>query len=289
MVPIQRPTPFSILLRVARQFTATIQGRIGFLLIGMNVVIFVVGPYLAPYDPIETGVGPSAEAPSPSHLLGTDTLGRDILSRFLHGGATILFVPLAAVTLAFLIGGALGMASGYIGGLFGNLVARLLDVTLPIPPLLVALVVIARFGGQLWVMVAIVAAVYAPRIARILRAAVQNLTTMEYVLAAEARGESQTAIIFGEIIPNILAPLLVEYGMRLNFAVSFISSLNFLGLGVQPPSSNWALMVSESTTLIPTNPAGALAPMLGLTSLVVGINFLMDSLTQYLSDETSRV
>lgn len=284
-VDIAAPTRLGRFGRALRDVLATPQGVLGAVMIGVVVGVIAIGPFVTPYDPTAIGVGIPAQGPSTEHLLGTDALGRDVLSRFLTGGASVVAVPLAAVTLAFLVGGLAGLVFGYRGG-FGDLaVTRVVDVLLPIPTLLVALLLIAQLGGSVGVLVIVVGAVFAPRVARVLRGAVQNVRSMEYVQAAEVRGERQRTVIFREVLPNMAGPALVEYGVRVNYAVVFVASLNFLGFAAQPPSSNWGLMIAEGRDIIAANPCAALVPAAAIGVLVVGINLLTDAATQHLSRE----
>jgi len=285
-VDLGAPSRAAGFARALAEVVRTTEGKIGLVLVGAIALLFVVGPFVAPEDPARVGVAVPAEGPSREQLLGADELGRDVLSRLLTGGVSVITVPFFAVTLAFVVAGAIGMTAAYAGGWLDRITVRLVDVMLPIPPLLVALVVLTSTSGGFLVMSLVVGLVFVPRMTRILRGAAQSAMTTDYVLAAEGRGEPRRRIVFAEIMPNMAAPLLVEYGIRLNFAVVFIASLNFLGFGAEPPSSNWALMISESVAILHANPAAAIAPMVALAALVVGINFLTDAATQVLSPET---
>ncbi len=260
-----------------RQVLATRQGLIGSVLVLILLFVAFFGRFFAPYSSTAIGVGIPASKPSSAHLFGTDELGRDVFSRFLTGGLGVVAVPLVAVTIAFCIGGTLGMFFGYRGGTGDKILTRVLDVLMPIPSLLVALLMIARFGTSVIVVVLIIAVIFSSRIARVMRGATQSLAQMEYVLAAEARGEAQRTVVFSEMLPNLTAPALVEFGVRVNFAIVFVASLNFLGLASQPPSSNWGVMAADGLNLISSNPVGALAPAVAIGLLVVGINLLTDS------------
>lgn len=271
----------------ARAVFGTTQGAVGAILVLGIVLIVVVGPFIAPFDPTRIGVGVPATGPAADHLLGTDDLGRDIWSRFLTGGAELLVIPILAVTLAFAVGAALGLFFGYVGGRGDQAVMRVVDILLPIPTLLVALVLLARFGGSRGSLIVIVAFVFIPRIVRILRGAVQNIRSTEYVLASEARGERARTVVFRELMPNVAGPMLVEYGIRVNFAITFVAALNFLGLAAQPPSSNWGLMIAGGRSLIEANPAASLAPVFAIAILVIGINLLTDALAQRYSRDLS--
>jgi peptide/nickel transport system permease protein len=219
--------------------------------------------------------------PSGAHLLGTDYLGRDVLSRFLDGGMSVIVLPLVAVALALAIGSAVGLVSGYVGGMLDAIVVRVVDVLLSIPNFLVVIVIIAGFGTGEQVVVLAVAFVYAPSISRVIRAATQAVAPREFVLAAKARGDSLSWIVFREIAPNIVPTLLVEIAVRLTFGILFIASLSFLGLGVQPPSPNWGVMVAENSDLLSTQPYSVLVPAGAIAVLAISINLLADAMTRF--------
>lgn len=253
-------------------------GTLLILLLGL----VVVGPHVTPYDP--TAIGPTPLAyPSPQHLLGTDSFGRDILSRVLAGGGTVILLPLVAVAAAMTVAVIVGLVSGYLGGVIDGVISRVVDVVLSLPSYLTVLVVLSAFGSGNTVVVAAVAIVYAPYIIRVLRAATQTVAPREFVLAAVARGESLPWILFREILPNIGPTLLVEIALRLTYAVIFIASLSFLGLGVRPPAPNWAVMVSENRILLLTDPIVELVPAALIGVLAISINLLADALTQHFS------
>ena len=208
-----------------RAIFGTRDGRVGSALIAIVVAVALVGPALAPESPERTGVGPPSQGPSSAHPLGTDGRGSDVLSRVLSGGRRTVVLPLIATAVAFLVGGMIGITLGYLGGrpdLFG---ARVIDVLLGLPPLLVVLVILAGFGAGSGVVVIAVSLVFAPRIARILRGATQGVSTQDYVKAAQARGESTRGIVLWEVAPNITPTMLVEFALRLTYAIIFIASL----------------------------------------------------------------
>jgi peptide/nickel transport system permease protein len=247
------------------------------------------GPLVAPDDPNAISPHPGA-APSAAHLLGTDLLGRDVLSRVLDGGGTVIVLPLITVSVALAIATALGVLSGYRGGWLDLIVTRAIDVQLAIPGVLLVLLVISGFGRGDLVVVAAVALVEIPRFARVLRAATQAIAPRDYVLHARARGESLRWIICGEILPNILPTLLVEAALGLTAAVLAIASLTFLGVGIQQPTANWAVMVSENRSLLFTHPLGAvIVPALLIALLATAINLIADGLTQVFGGREAEV
>jgi peptide/nickel transport system permease protein len=270
-----------------RAFLSITEGAIGTALLAAMLLLVIVGPYLTPFSPDEVAVAAPAEHPSSAHWLGTDLLGRDVLSRFLSGGRSVLLLPLVSVGIAIVLACVIGLISGYLGGRVDALVTRLIDVLLAIPSFLFVLVIIAGFGTGNVVVVLAVATVYTPSIARVLRGATQAVRPREFVLAARARGDSVWWIAFREILPNISATLLVEVALRLTFAIMFIASLSFLGLGVQPPSSNWGVLVGENRALLYQQPWAIIVPALGIGLLAIAVNLISDALSQYFGDEGS--
>jgi len=259
------------------------QGRIG---VGIGaIVLFVIifGRFFTPYPPNAVGVGGGTTNPSSEHLLGTDALGRDTLSRLLVGGTTIILIPLIAVGLAWVIGGTLGMLGAYKGGRIDGLITRGFDLLLSLPPLLIVLVAIAALGTSNLVLVITIMLVYLPRMGRLVRGAAQGVITNEYVAAAQARGERTRAILFREVLPNILAPTTADFALRITYGVIFVATLNFLGLGVQPPNADWGVMVSEGRGFINIAPVATLAPAAAIALLSIALNLIADALTQHVT------
>jgi peptide/nickel transport system permease protein len=263
-----------------RRFFRIPSAVIGTAGVALIVAISVVGPMVAPDNPYAINYVPLL-GPSRAHLLGTDLLGRDVWSRFLTGGSSVILLPLIAVSAALVLGCVVGLLAGYLGGWTDTIVTRIADIVLALPPFLLVLVIIAGFGTGENVIVIAVAAVYTPSIMRVIRSAAQTLVPREFVLAARARGDSVWWITFREIAPNVVPTLLVEVALRLTFAVMFIASLSFLGLGVQPPSSNWGVMVAENRDLLFTQPLPVLVPAAAVAVLAISINLIADALTIY--------
>ena len=271
-----------------RTLITSFEGRLGLALGAVMLALIAFGRFLTPYDPTEIGTGPSAAGPSADHLLGTDHLGRDVLSRFLAGGDTILIVPFIAVTLAFIAGGGLGMLGGYLRGWPDALITRTFDLLLTLPPLLLVLVIIAGVGTSNLVLVVTVALVFLPRVGRVLRGATQAVVTNDYVAAAQARGERTWAILVREVLPNIAAPAIADFALRITYGVIFVATLNFLGLGAQPPEPDWGLMVAESRNFLSVAPWATLAPAAGIAALSISFNLIADALTRHLTREAAR-
>jgi peptide/nickel transport system permease protein len=257
-------------------------GRIGLALVSVGLTVAVVGPFVAPFR-YTALVGPILQGPSAKHMLGTDQLGRDVFSRVLYGGRSVLLLPVCAVTLAFATGGILGLLAGYRGGRTDQVVTRVADLLMSVPPLLLVMVLVIPLGTSDAVLIATTGIWFSPRIVRIVRAATASVCAKDYVLAARVRGESTVSILWHEVIPNITGTLLAELALRLNYAIIFITTLNFLGLGVQPPSSDWGLMVSEGRLFLGHRPLISIVPALMIGALAIGVNLLSDQIAAHLA------
>jgi peptide/nickel transport system permease protein len=264
------------------------EGRIGLGLAVVMLFIIAFGRFFAPYDPTEIGVGVPTSGASADHWFGTDHLGRDVFSRFLWGGDTIVLVPLAAVILAFVVGGGFGMLGAYAGGRTDGVITRTFDLLLTLPPLLLVLVIIAGLGKSSVVLVLTVALVFLPRVGRIVRGATQAVVTQDYVAAAQARGEHTHSILAREVLPNIAAPAIADFALRITYGVIFVATLNFLGLGAQPPDPDWGLMVADGRAYLSVAPLATLGPATGIALLSIAFNLVADALTRHLTREASR-
>ena len=272
-----------------RAVLTSTEGRIG---IGIGlIVLFVIvfGRFFTPYNPDAINLGPPTANPSWSHLLGTDALGRDVLSRLLVGGGAIILIPLIGVTIAWVIGLTLGMLGVYKGGVVDSLITRFLDLLLTLPPLLIVLTLIAGAGSSDVVLVGSLVLVYTPRMARIARGATQAVVTSEYVQAAQARGERTYAILFREVLPNIISPTVADFALRITYGVIFIATLNFLGLGVQPPKSDWGVMIHDHYGFFNLAPVATLAPAAAIALLSIALNLIADALTQHVTHGSREV
>lgn len=245
------------------------------------VLLAVVGPYVSPYSPTQP-IGDPLSGPSSGALLGTDFLGRDVLSRLLHGGGSVLGLAAAATALAYGAGLAIGLVAGYSRSIADPLLMRAVDVMLAFPPLLFLLVLITGAGSSVGALILGVAVIQAPAISRIVRTATLEVSVRGYVEAAVARGERSVAVITREVLPNILAPVLVDAGLRFTFSILIIASVNFLGLGLQPPSSDWARMIGENREYISLNAFAVVAPAGMIGILTIGINLVGDAIARSL-------
>jgi len=266
-----------------RQFRLALRtpaGRIGLPLVLLHLLLALIGPWLAPYPATEFHVEHQLEGPSAQFWLGTDQFGRDIFSRVLTGARSIIAISAAGAALGVVAGTVVGMGSGYKGGKTDEVVMRVMDGLMSFPSLLLALLVLTSLGASAVNIVLTIGIVFTPRVARVMRSSTLALKTLEFVQSARMRGESQAYIVFREILPNALPVLAVEASVRLSYAILMASSLGFLGLGVQPPSPDWGLMISESRRFIQVAPWVALAPAIAVASLVVGVNLLTDGMRQ---------
>jgi len=254
-------------------------GRIGLPLVLLHLIIALAGPWLAPYAPTAF-VGSQLEPPSWQFLMGTDQFGRDILSRVMSGAGSIIAVSVAGAALGIALGTLVGMASGYKGGRTDEVVMRVMDGLMSFPSLLMALLVLTSLGANAANIVLTIGVVFTAPVSRVMRSITLSLKTQEFVQSARMRGEPVPYIIFREILPNTLPVLAVEGSVRLSYAILLASSLGFLGLGVQPPSPDWGLMISESRRFIVVAPWVALAPAVAVATLIVGVNLLTDGIRQ---------
>jgi peptide/nickel transport system permease protein len=263
------------------RFLTTPSGIAGVTITALVVAIALFGKYLAPHDPTAP-IGLPLAGSSGTAPLGTDVLGRDVLSRLLYGGRSVIGLAAAATLLAYAIGLTIGLVAGYSRSLVDPLLMRTVDVLLAFPPLLFLLVLITGAGTGVGVLIVGVAAIQAPGVSRIVRTATLEVSVRGYVEAAVARGERTFAVLAREVLPNILAPVLVDAGLRFTYSILIIASVNFLGLGLQPPSSDWALMISDNRQYISLNPWSVLAPALMIGMLTVGVNLTGDAVARSL-------
>src|SRR6185437_1871398 len=234
-----------------------------------------------PHSPTQP-VGTPLSGPRSGALLGTDYLGRDVLSRVLYGGRSVLGLAAAATILAYVLGLSIGLIAGYRRSFIDPLLMRTVDVMLCFPPLLFLLVLIAGAGSSVAVMIIGVALVQAPQISRIVRTATLEVSVAGYVEAAVARGERAPSVIVREVLPNILGPVLVDAGLRFTYSILIIASVNFLGLGLQPPNSDWALMIGENRSYLAVNSLAVLAPAAMIAILTIGVNLTGDAVARSL-------
>jgi peptide/nickel transport system permease protein len=248
---------------------------IGLLIVIFWIVVACLAPLLAPYGP-NAIVGKNVSPPSSTNLLGTDNLGRDILSRTLWGARPILVLAPIAVLIATVLGVALGLFAGYMGGAGDDILMRILDAAMAFPTLLLYLIIIAAVGPSKINVVLAIAIAGFPGVARLVRSMVLDVKNREFVAAARLRGESTSYILFREIMPNCMGPVFIDACLRVGYAAFAIGTLGFLGLGLPPPDPDWGKMVADGRVWIITAPWIVLVPALAISSLVVGLNLFAD-------------
>lgn len=249
--------------------------KLGLLIVVAYVVIAILAPVIAPYGEGQI-VGSEFDPWSPKFPLGTDNLGRDMLSRLIFGARNTIGIAFASTVLAFSIGGLLGLLSSAAGGWIDQVLSRLVDVLMAVPQLIFAMFLLTIFGMSIPVLIAVIALLDATRIFRLSRALGMNVAVMDFVEAAKARGEGRWWIIRREILPNVMAPLVAEFGLRFCFVFLLISALSFLGLGIQPPSADWGSMVRDNATLITYGDITPLLPAAAIAILTIGVNYVVD-------------
>jgi len=252
-----------------------VSAMIGLFLTGLFLFTALFADFIAPY-PLDAVLGGVWESPSDKFWLGTDTIGRDILSRMIYGGQITIFVALLSSLLAFGLGSFLGFLAAVRGGWVDQVLSRIVDLMMAIPSLIVALVVLSVLPISLPVLIVVMGLLDATRVFRLSRAVAMDIAVMDYVEAARLRGEGQLWVIFREILPNALSPLVAEFGLRFIFAVLFISTLSFLGLGIQPPLADWGGMVKENKDGLVYGKAAALMPALAIALLAISVNLVAD-------------
>jgi peptide/nickel transport system permease protein len=266
---------FSEVWRRLRRNRAAVIGGVVVLLF---IAIAILAPLIAPYDPNEGDLTQRLRSFSREHLLGTDALGRDLLSRVIYGARISLEIQIVSVSLALVIGTLLGMVGGYYGGRLDHLIMRLMDILLAFPGIFLAIAIIAALGpGLLNLMLA--AGIYSvPQFARIVRGSILTLKEKEFVEAARAVGESDVNILFRYLLPNSMAPIIIQTTLRMATVLLTASGLSFLGLGVQPPTAEWGAMLSTARAYIVTAPHVATVPGLAIMLVVMGFNLFGDGL-----------
>lgn len=285
---VKQVSIFTSLRNVLADIASRPSGALGLSLVSFHIILAVVSPAIIPYDFKAMDaqlilIGPSAE-----HWLGTDNLGRDILSRTMLGGRQALMVTSVATVMAIAWGGMLGVLLGLIGGWLENIVMRLVDAFLSIPWILFLLLIVSVVGLGNTVLIPTLAFFYGIPVVRMSRAATHDVVALDFVTAARARGESRTTIVRKELLPNVLDVLLVEGAMRWSWMLLAFSSLSFLGFGVSPPAADWGLMISGARSFMAIAPWAVLAPVIALSTLIIGINLSADALAKALGIDRAQ-
>lgn len=251
---------------------------VGAAIVMMYVFVALFAPILAPYDPYEIQLDSKLESPSWEHWMGTDDKGRDILSRIIYGSRLSMGVGFAAVLFGSFFGIIMGLVAGYYGGWVDSVISRVLDVMLAFPGILLALAIISALGPSLFNVTVAVGVFSVPLFARIARGSTMELRHLEYIDAVRSLGAHDGIIIFRHIFPNILSPLIIQGTLRLATAILSAAGLSFLGLGAQPPSSEWGTMLSSGRDFLFSAPYVAIFPGLAIALLVMGFNLFGDGL-----------
>ncbi len=252
-----------------------ISAMIGLFFTGLYFFVAFAAPLIAPYGMAEV-VGDVWEPSSSAHLLGTDNIGRDLLTRMIYGGRTTIFIAAAATILSFLTGTSLGLLAAVLGGWADQVLSRTVDLVMSIPTLILALVILAIVPVTVPILILVMGLLDATRPYRLSRSVAVDINVMDYVEAAKLRGEGRSWVIFREILPNALSPLVAEFGLRFIFMVLFISTLSFLGLGVQPPLADWGGIVKENKDGIVYGIGAALYPAVAIATLAISVNLVAD-------------
>lgn len=255
--------------------TVPLSGQFGLVVLALYLLTALFAPWIAPYGEGQI-VGGALLPSGGDHLLGTDQLGRDVLSRLIYGARNTIGIAIVTTALSFLVGGSLGLFAAVAPTWIEQVLSRIFDALMAIPYLILALVLLAVFGKNVVSLIFILGLIDSTRVYRLARATAFPVVVSNFVTAARIRGESRSWIMFREILPNILPPLVAEFGLRFSFVFLSISALSFLGVGIQPPTADWGSMVAENKTLIIYGSAAPLLPAAAITLLTVSINFVVD-------------
>ena len=263
---------------ILRRMSKSPAAMISLSIVGIWLLLAILGPAVAPYRATEQIIAERFQPPSLDHLFGTDRFGRDVFSRVIVGSRSVFILAASSTALATVLGTLIGLLTGYFGGLFDQLAMRFMDILMSFPALLLAMLLLGVSRPSALGVIIVIGIVFAPRIARVARSSVLGIRTEEFVEAARVRGEGAAYIMFSEILPNILGPLGVEAAVRFGYAIFLSASLGFLGLGVQPPTPDWGLLMNEAQEYITRAPWMAIFPALAIASLTVSMNFLSDTI-----------
>ncbi len=270
----------TVLQRIRR---IPIPALIGLTVIAINIAVALTAPLIAPFGESEIA-GLSYNSPDTTFLLGTDSIGRDMLSRIIYGARNTIGIALVTTLLSFLLGAGAGFVAATAGGWTDQILSRTVDVMISIPKLIFALMILSILGASIPTMIVTIAVLDSTRIFRLSRSLAINVGVLDFVEVARLRGENTFWIVRKEILPSVTAPLLAEFGLRFTFVFLFISSLGFLGLGIQPPAADWGSMVKDNSTLITFGSLVAFVPALAIAILALAVNFVVDWVVNMTSD-----
>jgi peptide/nickel transport system permease protein len=282
---IEGPVPPSEGLRghqwlwILRRAASLARTRIGLAIVGLMLAIAIFGPLVAPHSPTEFVAVPNS-GPSSTALFGADALGRDVFSRWLHGGLTVIWLSAAATIVGIVVGTVVGLVAAYSRNWLDDVLMRGNDVMLSFPQIIFVLLAVSAIGPKLWLIVLTVGFTHAPRVARVMRGAGQEVVERDFVKAAEVVGEKRWRIVFGELLPNVTSPLLVEVGLRMTYSIGLVAAVSFLGFGLQPPTADWGLMINENRLSLTVQPWAVFLPVLAIGLLTVGTNLVTDGVAR---------
>ena len=276
--PLPMPVWFSTFVQAAR-YSRT---RIGITITLLVILLAVIGPFVAPYEP-SAFVGKPFLKPSAEFLLGTDFRGRDVLSRLLGGGIPVVWMSFASASVGMVLGVTVGLVAAYSRGWIDQVLMRVMDVFLSIPLIIFVLLFVSLIGTREWLIVLLVGVAHMPQVARVTRGVAADIVSREFVEFAEALSVPRWKILFGEILPNIATPLLVEFGIRIVWSISGIAALSVMGYGIQPPNADWGLMINENRGRIATRPLAVVSPALCIALFAFGINMIAEGIAGTMS------
>lgn len=253
--------------------------RIGALFVLMLVTVAIIGPYVAPHNPSDFVALPNTP-PTADAVFGTDYLGQDVLSRFLHGGLDLMATAAASTALGLILGIAIGLVAAYSRNALDDILMRGMDVMMAFPQIMLVLLAVSLVGPQKWVVIASIVLTTAPRVARVARGAALPVIERDFVAAMETMGQSRTRIMTEELLPNILGPMMVEASLRLTYSIGTIAALAFLGLTSDPNAPNWGTMIQQNRIALSFQPWGALLPIIAIALLTLGTGLIGDGIAR---------
>ena len=266
-------------LWIMRRAAGLTRTRIGLGIVILMVLIAVFGRFVAPHSPTEFVAVPNS-APSSTALFGADALGRDVFSRWLYGGLTVLWMSAVATALGIVLGTGVGLVAAYSRNWLDDVLMRGNDVLLSFPAIIFVLLAVSAVGPKLWLIVLTVGFTHAPRVARVMRGAGQEVVERDFIKAAEVVGEKRWRIVAGELLPNVTSPLLVEIGLRMTYSIALVAAVSFIGVGLQPPTADWGLMINENRLSISVQPWAVFLPVIAIGLLTVGTNLITDGVAR---------
>jgi peptide/nickel transport system permease protein len=276
-VPMGRRREWLVIIKRASRSR---RGVIGLSVAGVVIVIALIGPFVASHSATAPVTLFPFSTPSSAAPLGSDVLGRDVLSRVLDGGTVLLGIAAASTLLGVIAGIALGIMAAYYGQWRDGLIMRIVDVFLAFPQLVFALLLVSVAGPRLWLIVVGVGISHAPQVARVIRAVALDVCERDYVKAVELMDAPARRVMFGEILPNLLSVVMIELGLRFTYSIIIIAGLSFLGFGIQPPAADWGLMINENRIGLVTNPWAVIVPGSLIAILTIGLNTFTDAVAR---------